>query len=110
SGVTRLAAVTLDVYAGEIVGVAGVEGAGQHELMRLLAGRLAPTSGEAELPTSIGFVPEDRQRDALALTRSLVDNVVLRGAGRRRGRVRWDAERARTAALLAAYDIRGGAP
>src|SRR5690606_29488232 len=52
----------------------------------------------------------DRQRDALALTRSLVDNVVLRGAGRRRGRVRWDAERARTAALLAAYDIRGGAP
>ena len=107
-GVTRLRAVTLDIRAGEIVGVAGVEGAGQHELLRLLAGRLAPTSGEAALPATIGFVPEDRHRDALALTQALVDNVVLRGAGRRRGRIRWSAEHARTAELLTAYDVRGG--
>ncbi len=78
--------------------------------MRLLAGRLTPTSGQAELPPTIGFVPEDRQRDALALSRSLVDNVVLRDAGQKRGRVRWSAERARTDALLSAYDVRGGTP
>ncbi len=108
TGVTRLASVTLDVHAGEILGVAGVEGAGQHELMRLLAGRLSPTSGEAVLPSTIGFVPEDRQRDALALSRSLVDNVVLRDAGQLHGRVRWSTERARTDALLSAYDVRGG--
>lgn len=109
-GVTRLTSVTVDVHAGEILGVAGVEGAGQHELMRLLAGRLTPTSGSAALPVTIGFVPEDRQRDALALTRSLVDNILLRDAGQRHGRVRWSAERARTAALLSAYDVRGGTP
>lgn len=109
-GISRLDSVTLDVHAGEILGVAGVEGAGQHELMRLLAGRLSPTDGTAVLPQTIGFVPEDRQRDALALSRSLVDNVLLRDAGQRHGRMRWSTERARTAALLSAYDVRGGTP
>ncbi|MHB1222468.1 MAG: ABC transporter ATP-binding protein [Gemmatimonadaceae bacterium] len=109
-GVTRLHAATVDIRAGEIVGMAGVEGAGQHELLRILAGRLSPTSGEATLPARIGFVPEDRHRDALALTRPLVENVVLRGAGRRRGRIRWNAESTLTAALLEANDVRGGTP
>lgn len=109
-GVARLHATTIDIRAGEIVGIAGVEGAGQHELLRILAGRLSPTSGEAILPTTIGFVPEDRHRDALALDRTLVENVVLRGAGNRRGRIRWNAESARTARLLDVHDVRGGTP
>ena len=109
-GITRLHPLTLDVRAGELLGVAGVEGAGQHELMRLLAGRLKPTSGEALLPPSVGFAPEDRHRDALALTRSLAENVALRGAGQRRGIIGWNAERGRTARLLAEYDVRGGTP
>jgi simple sugar transport system ATP-binding protein len=64
-GVTRVRGVTLSVYAGEILGVAGVEGAGQHELLRALAGRLKPTAGSLRIPERIGFVPADRQRDAL---------------------------------------------
>lgn len=109
-GFERLAPTTLHLRAGEIVGVAGVEGSGQQELLRLLAGRLVPTSGRARLPDRIGFVPEDRQRDALALGRSLVENIALRGAGRRRGRMRWRAEATAAAALIAHHDVRGGTP
>ena len=105
-GVVRLREATLDVRRGEIVGVAGVEGAGQRELLRVLAGRLAPVAGSIAGAPSVGFVPEDRQRDALVLDFSLVENVVLAGAGERRGRIAWGAERTRAAALLAERDVR----
>lgn len=106
-GVTVVREAALDVHAGEIVGVAAVEGSGQHALLRVLAARTSPSSGTAILPTHIGFVPEDRQRDALVLDFSLVENVVLRGAGARRGRIRWRTERATTAATLRDFDVRG---
>jgi simple sugar transport system ATP-binding protein len=105
-GVVRLRAATLEVHRGEIVGVAGVEGAGQRELLRALAGRLAPVAGSIAGAPSVGFVPEDRQRDALVLDFSVVENLVLAGAGARRGRIAWDAERRRAAALLAEGDVR----
>ena len=109
-GVERLADVSLDVHAGELLGVAGVEGAGQHELLRLLAGRLAPTSGRAELPSQVGFVPEDRHRDALALDRPLYENVLLRGAGERRGRLYTAGAVQRTADILRRHDVRADGP
>ena len=84
-GVSRVRDATLQVYAGEILGIAGVEGSGSRELLQALAGRLAPAGGELHLPDEIGFVPEDRQRDALLLAESIADNVALKGAGRRRG-------------------------
>lgn len=107
-GVQRLAPTTLRLRAGEVVGVAGVEGAGHHELLRIMAGRLAPTSGHVHLPAMVGFIPEDRHRDALALDRSLAENVALRGARERRGRMNWKAIGARTDALIAEHDVRGG--
>src|SRR5690606_14707545 len=45
------------VHAGEIVGVAAVEGAGQRELLKALAGRLPPESGVLRIPASVGYVP-----------------------------------------------------
>jgi len=105
-GVERLSAVSLEVRAGEIVGIAAVEGNGQHELLRLLAGRIAPTSGMVNLPSSVGFIPEDRQRDALIQDMSLRDNVALAGAGVRQGMVDWTAIGSRTRALLKDYDVR----
>ncbi len=75
--------VTLAVRAGEILGIAAVEGSGQHALLRVLAARIAVTRGQAELPSKIGFVPEDRQREGLVLDLSLVENLALRGVGRR---------------------------
>ena len=44
-GVPRLRGVTVDVRSGELLGIVGVEGAGQRELLRVLAGRIAPTAG-----------------------------------------------------------------
>lgn len=107
-GVTVLTAATLDVRAGEIVGVAAIEGAGQHELLRLLAGREVATTGVVQLPTAIGFIPEDRHRDGVMLDSSATENVTLRDAGRRRGRIDWRSQRAHTKQLIAEHDVRGG--
>ncbi len=97
-GVTRLTGVTLDVRASEVLGVIGVEGAGQHELLRILAGRLEPTSGRAERPERVGFVPEDRLHDALVQELTLTENLALATAGAARGAIAWDAVRRTTAA------------
>lgn len=105
-GVARVRGATLQVRAGEIVGIAAVEGSGQHELLRLLAGRLAPSGGEVTQAAGVGFVPEDRHRDALLLDAPLFENLALREAVTRRGRMPWDALRATTAALLTRYDVR----
>jgi simple sugar transport system ATP-binding protein len=94
-GVVRIRDVWVSIRGGEIVGVAGVDGSGKRELLYALAGRLRPTSGELRLPDEIGFIPEDRQREALVLDASVAENVALRGAGRRRGWYRRsNAERA----------------
>lgn len=105
-GVTRLSGVTFTAHAGELIGVAAVEGAGQRELLRVLGGRLAPTSGSATLPARVGFVPEDRQRDAVVLDAPLLENVALRGAGSRRGTIDWRQLRTETAQLMASHDVR----
>ncbi|MBK6842965.1 MAG: ATP-binding cassette domain-containing protein [Gemmatimonadetes bacterium] len=106
-GGVALRDASLDVHSGEIVGIAAVEGSGQHELLRLLAGRLAPTSGHLTLPANIAFIPEDRHRDAMVLDMSLVENVALRGLGARRGRMPWSALRAATAKVIERFDVRG---
>ncbi|HXD21733.1 MAG TPA: ATP-binding cassette domain-containing protein, partial [Gemmatimonadaceae bacterium] len=77
-GITRLRDATVDLRAGEIVGIAGVEGSGQRELLRVIAGRLRPGRGRVGLPARIGFVPEDRLRDALIPAMTLVENFALK--------------------------------
>ncbi len=109
-GVQRVQRATMQARAGEIVGIAAVEGAGQHELLRLLAGRLQPSEGRAERPARIGFVPEDRHRDALLLDAPLFENSALRNAGARRGRMPWDTLRESTARLLTQFDVRAPGP
>ena len=109
-GSVRLRGATLAVRAGEIVGVAGVEGAGHRELLRALAGRCAVTSGHLDRPARLGFVPEDRHREAVLLDRSLTENVALRDAGSRRGRLRWNTLRRRTQSLMKEFDVRAPAP
>jgi simple sugar transport system ATP-binding protein len=104
--VERVRGATLTVRAGEIVGIAAVEGSGQHELLRLLAGRLEPTAGRVERPVAVGFVPEDRHRDALLLDAPLFENVALRGAGTRHGRLSWPQFRAATTTLIERFDVR----
>jgi general nucleoside transport system ATP-binding protein len=110
AGVVRIQAASFVVRAGEIVGVAAVEGSGQRELLRAVAGRLPIASGRLERPSMVGFVPEDRHRDAVLLDRSLVENVALRGAGARRGLIEWSAVGTRTEWLMRAFDVRAAGP
>jgi general nucleoside transport system ATP-binding protein len=83
--------VSLDVRAGEIVGIAGVQGNGQTELVEAVTGLRSPLSGQITLlgkeithanprqVTELGsaHVPEDRQRDGLVLSFPVADNLVL---------------------------------
>lgn len=104
--ITRVRGATLAVHAGELLGVAGVEGSGHHELLLALAGRLAPASGDIRLPSAIAFIPEHRQRDALIPAFSVTENVALREAGRARGRLRWSEVAQRAGELLDRHAIR----
>ena len=54
---------------------------------------------KSSLPHGAGFVPEDRQHDALVLEFTLAENVALRGAGARGGRMRWNEVKRLTRAL-----------
>ena len=105
-GVTRLKDASVRVRAGEIVGVAGVEGSGSREFVLALAGRARISSGTLRLPDEIGFVPEDRHHDALLLELSISDNVALKGAGSRRGRLHRSAVDAIADRLMTSSGIR----
>lgn len=76
-----LRGLSFEVHAGEIVGIAGIEGNGQHELARIIAGLDRPDSGllwpkdEKTRRASVAF--EDRQRDGLVLPASLRNNFML---------------------------------
>jgi len=109
-GAERVRGVTLGVRRAELVGIAAVEGGGQHELLRLLAGRLMPQRGTILAPARLGFVPEDRHRDALMLDAPVDENVALRGAGARHGRIPWATVRHDTEQIIAARDVRTDGP
>ena len=97
--------VTLQVRAGEIVGVSGLDGAAT-PLLRVLAGRVKPVSGEVKLPQEIGFVPENRRDEALIEDFSLAENFALAGAGRRQGLMQWHAMEADTRDVISVFDVR----
>jgi simple sugar transport system ATP-binding protein len=101
-----LADVSLTVSAGEIVGIAAVEGNGQHALLRILAGRIHATEGTVRIPAHVGFVPEDRHRDALILEYSLTENIELAGVGDRHGYIRWAQSRERANEIVREYTVR----
>ncbi|MBX3174163.1 MAG: ATP-binding cassette domain-containing protein [Gemmatimonadaceae bacterium] len=109
-GVQRLAPTNLVVRAGEILGVLGVDGSGQAEMLRLLAGRLAASSGRVRRPARVGFIPGDRLRDGVIPTMSVAENHALAGAAERRGRIDWSAVRRETQALLDDFDVRAEGP
>lgn len=115
---------TLSVRAGEIVGVAGVEGNGQRELVEALAGMRKVDSGRMALGSldltkanphqthhaGIGHVPEDREKHGIVGSYSIADNLVLNEfdqAPYAKGGVRqFDAVRANAERLREEFDIR----
>ncbi|HEU4613207.1 MAG TPA: ATP-binding cassette domain-containing protein, partial [Kofleriaceae bacterium] len=112
--------IDLRVRAGEIVGIAGVDGNGQRELALAIAGLVAhagrvrigerdvsSASTRARLAAGLAHVPEDRQHGGLVLDASIADNVSLARADITG---RYFIDRARVAAFadeqIAALDIR----
>jgi simple sugar transport system ATP-binding protein len=123
-GVVVVDGLDLDVRAGEIVALAGVQGNGQTEVVEALTGLRPIARGSIELDgeqtagaspqrcirAGIAHVPEDRQRDGLVLPMSIADNLVLdiedqepfaRFGSRKLEAVRENAER-----KLGEFDIR----
>jgi general nucleoside transport system ATP-binding protein len=100
----------LSVRRGEIVAVAGVDGNGQRELAAVLGGRCGISAGTASLPKGVGFIPEDRGREALVGEFTLTENVALAGTDRPEFRwgpwIRWNRVRKRTGDLIRRFDIR----
>jgi ABC-type uncharacterized transport system ATPase subunit len=106
-GISR---ASFSIKSGEIIGIAAIEGSGQHELLLALAGRVSVDGGTLDLPAEIAFVPADRKRDAVIPAFSLAENVALRNAGRRRGRMPWREISARTAGLIERFAITAPGP
>ncbi|MFD4459420.1 ABC transporter ATP-binding protein [Nocardia sp. NPDC058480] len=95
-GSTALDEVRLLVRPGEIVGIAGVEGNGQSELVAVLAGSTPASGGTVTLDGTditaarpatrtelgLGVVPEDRHRDAMVADMTIAENLFLGRLGR----------------------------
>lgn len=105
-GMIGIADANLEVREHEILGIAALEDAGHHLLLRAVAGRIPLASGRLELRGGVALIPEDRQRDALILSFSLTENVALKGAGMRRGRIEWLTRRREAQLLTREYDVR----
>jgi ABC-type uncharacterized transport system ATPase subunit len=120
--------VSLEVRAGEILGLAGVDANGQSELIDAIAG-LRPVKGgrivvdgndithahaREALDAGIGHIPEDRHRRGLVLPFSLTENLALhayrQSPNSRRGLLNLRVMVARARKLLQEFDVRGGTP
>jgi ABC-type uncharacterized transport system ATPase subunit len=127
-GLPAVRGVSLEVRAGEIVGIAGVDGNGQTELIDALTGLTKAQSGEVRvggedvtrdsardrLDEGVGHIPEDRQRRGLVLDFTLAENLGLHDFRKEPnsrfgflfpGRLVAVARR-----VLKAFDVRGGGP
>jgi len=127
-GIEKVRGISFDVRAGEIVGIAGVDGNGQTELIDAICGlqkiesgtvtiggrKLTHASARAALDAGIGHIPEDRQRRGLVLEFSIAENIALHDYAKPPD-AKWGwlfparmVQRART--LIREFDVRGGGP
>ena len=123
AGVKALRRVSLEVGRGEILGICGVEGNGQHELFETLIGLRQPSSGTISIygrdvtqePTSqrreagMADIPPDRTTMGIVAEFSLRENLLLGRQGERRltraGFLRDEAIDAETSRLIDEFDI-----
>ena len=125
-GTPAVSDVSLTVNRGEIVGIAAVEGNGQHELVQALVGLAKITAGSVTLcgdivtgsspralrAAGLGLIPADRRTEGTVGPMSLVDNFAMTsiasGGYRTRGLLNRRAMNTATAAAVDAFDIRPG--
>jgi general nucleoside transport system ATP-binding protein len=127
-GITKVKDVSLHVRGGEIVGIAGVDGNGQTELIDALTGLRRVNEGRVQvgdedvtdanvkdcLDAGFGHIPEDRQRRGLVLDFSLAENIALHDYDHPpASRFGWLYPKRlveRAATLIDEFDVRGGGP
>ncbi|HEX3256441.1 MAG TPA: ABC transporter ATP-binding protein [Gaiellaceae bacterium] len=127
-GLQAVNGVSFEVRAGEIVGIAGVDGNGQSELIDAIAGLrkakngrivvvgedLTRESPRTLLDAGLGHIPEDRQRRGLVLEFNLAENLALHDyreePGSKWGYLFPKQLIARARKLLTEFDVRGGGP
>jgi len=127
-GIEKVRGISFDVRAGEIVGIAGVDGNGQTELIDALTGLqriesgtvriggrgLTHSTARAALDLGIGHIPEDRQRRGLVLEFSIAENIALHDYAKppiaRFGWLFPSRMVARAKTLISEFDVRGGGP
>ena len=127
-GLPAVRDVSFEVHAGEIVGLAGVDGNGQSELIDAITGlrsmqaghvmvggkNVENTSARKVLDAGLGHIPEDRHRRGLVLDFTLAENIALHDYKEEPdSRFGWLFPKrliARARRLLQAFDVRGGGP
>ncbi|WP_028064696.1 ABC transporter ATP-binding protein [Solirubrobacter soli] len=127
-GLPAVRDVTLDVRAGEIVGLAGIDANGQSELIETIMGLRKPDEGTIKvagrdvthanprqtLDSGVSHIAEDRHRRGLVLEFNLAENLALREydtpAFSKRGFLSPKKMVARARKLLKEFDVRGGDP
>ena len=127
-GILAVAGVSLTLHAGEILGIAGVQGNGQTELVEALTGLRRAVAGSIELQgvdvtkvtprqlaaRGVAHIPEDRHKHGLVEDYTIADNLVLTTYYQRpfaRGVVRCAmAIAAHASRLLQAFDVRAPNP
>jgi simple sugar transport system ATP-binding protein len=127
-GLPALNGVSFEVRAGEIVGLAGIDGNGQTELVEALVGRRRAAEGGGVvhgadvtgagprhlIDVGVGHIPEDRHKLGLVLDFSIAENLSLHDYRKPPdSRFGWLWPRrllARARQLIREFDIRGGVP
>ena len=124
----RVDHVSFEVRAGEIVGIAGVQGNGQTEVIEAIVGLRPVESGSISISgkdltsaspravhaAGVAHIPENRQEQGLILDFTVAENVVLDSyytpEFSHRLSMDWGAARRRAEALIDEYDVRAGGP
>jgi simple sugar transport system ATP-binding protein len=114
--------VSLKVPAGSIVGIAGIDGNGQDELVEVITGVRAPTSGsvvvhkaDSDAAEALAVIPQNRDIDGLILDLSLWENLLLsRGLRKQsavwRGWILRSRARQLCGELIGRFKVRGSGP
>ncbi|HBT47552.1 MAG TPA: heme ABC transporter ATP-binding protein [Peptococcaceae bacterium] len=123
-GLKALKGVSLEVRAGEILGIAGVDGNGQSELAQVITGMRKLSAGRIRIKgrdvtgtgaryiyeQRVAHIPEDRQAEGLVMDMSIKENLILRQYYRppfAKGLfLKWPAIKENAVQLMKEYDIR----
>ncbi|ELZ39711.1 ABC transporter ATP-binding protein [Halorubrum tebenquichense] len=123
-GVEAVSDLSFELRAGEVLGVAGVDGNGQSQLVDAVTGLREATAGEIRyrgesmvgesrrdrIDRGMAFIPEDRQERGLVMSYDLTENGILGSQHdapfARSGRLDWGAARDHAESVIEQYDVR----